>query len=246
MKSKIKHILEFLFLLLVSLTVTGCKEEPKVQKTENKPVKMQTSVNKLTFTAASDAKTVQPILDKIKLAYRKIGYEIEILKIPADRSLKESLENEGIDGELFRSNLIEDKLQGLIRVPVPLFNLRCIPYAKDKNINIKNLEDLKKYTFVTIAGHVAIEDKISNIEHKSVTQAEQAIKMVNEDHVQVALIIDVLAVNAIKDNNFDISAVGPPIIESQLFHYINEKHKTLLPKLTEALGEQFKVPFNEK
>ena len=245
MKSKIKHLLGLLIILFSFLTVTGCKEELKEKKTKSTTAEIQPSENKLTFTAASDAKTVQPVLDKIKLAYKKIGYEIEIFQVPADRSIKESLENNRIDGELFRSNLIEDKLQGLIRVPVPIFNLKCIPYAKDQNIKINNLEDLKKYTFVTITGHIAIEDILSNIKHKSVTRAEQAINMVNEDHVQVALLIDVLAVNAIEKNNFDISPVGPPIIESQLFHYINEKHKTLLPRLTEALGEEFKVPFNE-
>lgn len=242
---KNKKFLQLLIIILLHFILSGCQKEAKTQSEHSSSLQNQPSLKKLTFTVASDAKNIQPVLAKIEQAYKSIGYKINILQVPADRSLKESLENENIDGELLRSNLIEDQLTGLIRVPVPLLYFRCIPFVKDKNIKINNVDDLKNYTFVTIAGHIALENFISNLEHKTVTTGEQAINMVNEGHVQIALMIDVIANHCIKKFNYDIVAAGPPVLESKIYHYINERHKELLPKLSEALKEQFKVPLNE-
>lgn len=230
--------------LCVALIVfSGCKKPVEDSREPVLETPRKSTERKLTFTTASDAQAVQPIVDKIKLAYKKIGYEIDILKVPADRSLKESLENNNIDGELLRSKLIEEQLKGLIRIPVPLLNLRCVPFAVEDNIQINSKEDLKKYSFVTIAGHVAIENFTAGIDHQTVIRGEQAIKMVVEGHVQIALMLDTIALSEIKKNNYkQVRAVGPPMIKSQLFHFINERHKSILPELTKAFEEIFGIP----
>jgi hypothetical protein len=108
-------------------------------------------------------------------------------------------------------------------------------YYKNKLIPTLTWSELEKYNSVTIRGINLVGNKMpvamknGNLYH--VTSFLQAIKMVDVERVDFAILIAPIADNLIeKEKIFSIKKFDTPIDYSPIYMLLSKKHKILAPK----------------
>jgi hypothetical protein len=189
----------------------------------------------LLTTAEGFEETVQLAKDIIGKAYERIGISIDVETQPLERSLHTA--NNGMsDGELARTISIEKSHPNLIRINVPILDMKVIVLSKGKDLLIEGWKSLKPYSVVTLKGAKLIEKRLIGIDYLSVTHIEQALKMLDKNRVEFAVLPEHYSLLAIKYLKLKgISIHTPAIWEDTLFHYLHKKNKSIIPKITESL-----------
>lgn len=225
--------------LLLIIFITGCSPKKADSVMLLKDKKDTTNTEKIIRISTVDTIEKKPALIKVLIdAYAKIGYKVELVLLPSQRSIEENLANPNIDAEFARARGAADALPNCIIVPVSLLKTQSVCFIKDKSIKIETLDDLKKYSVGTIRGFPVVEKAMEKYSPKILTTTEQAMKMLNENRVQVVVVIKALGKLTIEGLKLEnISITGPPVTEHKIYHYINKRHKNLVPSLTKALSE---------
>lgn len=193
----------------------------------------------LTFSMPPDA-TALISRKVLEIAYSKIGIDIKFNKYPAERSLYMS--NHGlVDGEVCRIKGIEDKYLNLVIVPVPINLVEGMVFTKNVKFKVAGWSSLKPYTIGVRRGTKFIENIAHKLNVEAVTTNEQLfLKLISDrtDIVVTSRVEGLFQLKKLKINN--ITVLEPPIITIKLYHYLNKKHKSLIPKVTNILKKMNK------
>lgn len=176
------------------------------------------------------------IEQQLRVAYRKLGYQISLAQLPSGRSL--SMTNAGMyDGELFRIEAVGAEFPNLLKVPVPLarielkaFTLAARPLAADwqheRKLRIGMVRGFRLAMDYPVSGQVVL-----------VTSAQQAVQMLLQDRIDV-LLDDEATIRAVLGPEFSRLQMAPEVLASaELFHFIHRKHQDLLKPLSDALRQ---------
>lgn len=170
------------------------------------------------------------ILPKI---YEKLNTQITITPHPAKRAQAYAVS--GIkDGEIMRIWSYGEENPTTLRVPTPYYKLETMAFIKkDSGILIKSKKDLKKYKITKVRG-VKHTDKITkglNNVHDS-RNTDVMMRFLNAGRADVALTNTVDGLIVLKKLGFDnIVSIESPLAVLDLYHYIHEKNKNLIPKV---------------
>jgi len=198
-----------------------------------------TSLGAQTYTFSGGQDNVaQMIASKILIrAYSKAGLEAKGLFLPLEESLIQS--NEGItDGELARIKKISTLYPNLIIVPVSIISVEAVAFSKNRDIQIKQWSDLKNYNFTIVKGAKFIELETKGMKKSYVTTFTEAFQNLNNDKTEVIVIPKKAAIRLILKKEFkDIKPVSKSLKKIKLYHFVNKKHKHLIPIITPVLEE---------
>ncbi|MCH8620239.1 transporter substrate-binding domain-containing protein [Undibacterium sp. TS12] len=176
------------------------------------------------------------IAEKImEIAYRKLGWSININYLPGERSLRSSNNGE-MDGELYRRLGMDRDYPNLVIVPVPLLTYEIVIFTNGTNFVVNGWESLRPYTIGFVKGIKIIEQNTVGMKLESaptVRQAFQKMLLGRSDVVVSNRISGQAALDEMKQTN--ISVLTPPLATFPVFHYLNKKHAALVPALTEIL-----------
>ena len=172
----------------------------------------------------------------VKEAFKRVGYGFKSVNLPAERALKNA--NAGIDdGDLLRIGGLEKIYPNLIQVPEKIMEIEFSIFSKHKQLQISSWKDLKTYSVAIITGWKILE--------KNITDVVELTKVKNDDQLFAVLLknrVDTIAYSRwvglgyIKQHSLkDIHIIHPPIAKRAMYVYLHKKHRTLVPKLTEAL-----------
>jgi hypothetical protein len=197
---------------------------------------------KMVFSTGEGA-TIQDISVLVLIeAYKKIGYDIEIRRLPNARALMSS--NLGkVDGEVSRIKGINKKFTNLIRVPIAINFLEGYAFSKNPSLEITNWESLRKYKLVCVRGVKFVEANLSkhNIDCHEVTLFTQAVKLLQIDRFEAAVFPKINGICAIREAKVeDIKPVGNPLIKTKLYHYLHKKNSHRVNKIQMVLEEMEK------
>lgn len=170
-------------------------------------------------------------------AYKKIDIDISFKTYPSLRALVSS--NLGdTDGEMHRILGIEKKFKNLIRIPVSINKISIVAFTMDKEIKINKIDDLKHYT-VGVRRGIQFAENISDEKNiYKVAKIEQLFNMLYLGRIDVAVEANVAGIEIIKKlklNGIHISK--KPLISKKLYHYLNKKHKKIIPFITNSLQD---------
>jgi len=201
-----------------------------------------TAQETLTFAGLENSVGVEQVVCKIlEKAYTQIGIKVKFKLLPSARSL--DMANKGIvDGEIGRTVAIEKSCPNLIRVQVPVYQIKLSAFTKRKDISFNGWESLKPYRIGIQTGSKFIEAKTSSIESvwKSTT-FEELFKMLEAGRLDLIVgIIHIDGLKIIQDLRINkiLSLKGIrsiKLMEIPAYHYLHNKHKDLIPKITAAL-----------
>ena len=175
-------------------------------------------------------------------AYNKIGVTIETRELPSERSLR--LADTGkIDGELFRGeNAITPKTApNLVKIPVPIAYGQLVVFTKDKSFEVTGWDSLAPYKIGTLIGLKEAEEKTQEMKVEKSVEPDALFKKLDAGRNDVLVLPKDLGLMIIKQLNLPggkaIRILEPPLQEDKLYHYINKKHKDLIPKITRILQQ---------
>lgn len=169
--------------------------------------------------------------------YKKLNIEMQLDRHPGNRAL--SLANGGkVDGALIRTAVIENTATNLVRIPVPIANIRYMAYTKKANgFTIKNWGSLKPYSIGMIRGIKLIEDRSHLFDSTLISTPESLFKMLYLERVDVAVFTELDGLFTLKKINLhnDIIKLSPPLEVVPVYHYIHRKNSALIEQLSSLM-----------
>lgn len=172
----------------------------------------------------------------LKEAYGQLGIQLEFVTFPSERSLVNSDEGR-IDGELVRIKGLEAKYHSLLMVPVSHIKAEQMAFALDKNIGINGWDSIRNYRIAFQRGYKAAEAGTRGMDNITLTvNTSQAIDMLIYKRVDIVVANRFTGLKELADRpGNSVVMLTPALQEDLLYHYLNSRHKDLLPKITEIL-----------
>jgi len=169
-------------------------------------------------------------------AYDRAGIDMKFVPYPGARSVIEADAGRA-DGEVARLAFVLKEYKNLIMVPVPIFHSELAAFVHSKYpTQIENWEALRGFSLTAVKGFKLVEAKLSGHPLKLVKSSEDAVELVENDRVEVAVLNSIAAEIAIgRKNAGHIMKLEPPLERLPVYHLLNKKHAALVPKLTAAL-----------
>ena len=174
----------------------------------------------------------------VKKAFRRAGLGLELIKLPAERGLKNA--NAGIeDGDLIRIAGLEKDYPNLVRVAEKVFVTEFVAFAKDARIVINDWRDLRPYSVAFIKGWKIIENNIP--EGTSVTLAHgagQLFALLEKDRADIVVYSRLMGLDIVKKLGLQgVRDLDPPLARRDMFIYLHRKHGHLAPRIARALAD---------
>ena len=169
-------------------------------------------------------------------AFRRIGFELKTVFLPAERGLKNS--NRGlIDGEMSRVKGLEKIYSNLVCVPEKIMDWEFVVFSS-KAINLKNgWSDLSAQAVAHINGWKILEKNIpASAEVTKTRNADELFSLLTKKRIDLIIYerwaghlrLHKLSLDSIKERR-------PALAVKGMFIYLHKKHKALVPKLSAAL-----------
>lgn len=184
----------------------------------------------------NEAFLLPKLLKKVENSYQSIGYQVQFVKLPAGRSLKEAAKPNAYDAELARVIEAESFLPNHIRIEEPLINMTIRTYKLGSPLNISSWNELAGLDICSVKGLITLEKALKPLSTTFVNQAQQCIDMLIKKRVQIAILPDLLtSIMTAEPRYSDIEVGATHIKDIQLYHFISRSHQALVPELTNAL-----------
>ena len=171
--------------------------------------------------------------------YSDLGIDITITPLPGKRAQYEATSGRS-DGEAMRIYSYGLENPTTHCVPTPYYHLETMAFIrKGSGVIIRSKGDLSKYTIAKVRGvkHTNnITQGFSNIHDLNTT--EQIMRFVERGRADVALtntIDGFMVLKKLGINN--VVAIEKPLAVLELFHYLHEDHKDLIPKVDVKIKE---------
>ena len=169
-------------------------------------------------------------------AFRRIGIELIIKKIPARRALRDA--NAGLhDGDLARIAGITQTYPNLLPVPEITWVAEIVAFSKNPQITTPDWTSLAEYRTSYIRGWVVFENNLPDTAMiNKVVTPEALFKMLKMNRSDVALYEKKMGYGLLRQQqNKDIHALQPSLTIEPIYIYLHRKHKSLLPELAKAI-----------
>jgi len=196
----------------------------------------------LTFSLGQESPIQKISFDVLKVAYKKLGYDINIKYYPLERALLTSNAGEG-DGELSRIKGIEQNYKNLIPITIPINFIEGYAFSWNDKLDIKNWDSLKERSNICIIGVKFVEKNFlqRGIKCDDVPSITQAVKMLQKKRYETVVLPKINAIKVLKDLGADdISLVGKRLIKINLYHYLHKKNIHLVEKLQDEIAKMEK------
>ena len=183
----------------------------------------------------------------IKAAYKKLGIEIEIHRLPGARSILQVDRGE-LDAELMRIKGMEKTFNNLVPVNIHLMYMQVAAFSRLKNISLQSWQDLKPHKIAYELGFKLLENNTKGMNVIKTNDPHHAFRLLNEDKVEIVIDLKLDGMSYIKHKGLkDVKVIEPALKTFAVFHYVHNKHKNLVPNLEQALvsmhesGESAKI-----
>lgn len=172
--------------------------------------------------------------------FHRIGVEIDIKRLPSERSLHAADSGE-IDGEGLRVSGLGETYRNLIEVPEPYVRISFVAFARKASpIALdRGWDSLKPHRVAFITGWKMFEANASGA--RSVTKVnspEQLFRMLDADRIDLALYTRVGGTILVENLGLtSIVALEPSLRDVDMHLYLNRKHAALVPRIAQALRD---------
>ncbi len=173
----------------------------------------------------------------LEAAYKRLSIDIEFVVMPAKRCLRESSVG-NVDGEIQRIYEIGDSYPTLIRVPISFNHLNVVAFSKNYQIPINGWNSLQGYRVGRIRGIKFMEMGFRQLDPSKiqvVNRSHQLALLLKSDRIDFIVEEKINGLIQFKRLNINgIHTLSPPLLRIKLYHYLNQKHKDLVPRIDDV------------
>jgi len=184
-------------------------------------------------------KTHDSFYPLITRAYREEGLVLDIIQIPAKRSLVMS-NNGTLDGEYLRYEITAKQYKNLVKIPVPVKTLKIYAYSLRADINVEEIHGTTRFTIGFLRGIEFLEKYFQKHDTLIVNTFKQLHKILINKRVDVVLVPGNKFHTKIPE--IKIYRLEPKLFHQTAYHYLHKKHQLHIPNLT----KRFKLLMNDK
>jgi len=171
--------------------------------------------------------------------YKSLGIDITIVPMPGKRAQYEATSG-NIDGEIMRIFTYGLENPTTHRVPTPYYYLETMAFIKKgSGVKISNKNDLSRYVIAKVRGVKHTNNITKGLTNTyDLNTTKQLMRFVATGRADVALTNTVDGLMALKELEIDnVIPIDNPLAILDLFHYIHEDHKDLIPRIDEKIKE---------
>lgn len=170
--------------------------------------------------------------------YQKIGITVSITPLPGKRAEYKAV-NGYLDGEIMRIYSYGEENSSMIRVPTPYYYLETMPFVlKSRNLRILSRDDLQSLSIAKVRGVKHTNNMTAGMENVyNFDSPAETMRMVAKGFVDVAL-TNTLGGSLVLEK-LQIDTVGPSgkaLDRLDLFHYVHQEHKDLVPRIDAVIA----------
>ncbi len=168
-------------------------------------------------------------------AMRRAGFELRLLKLPAERGLINA--NAGIeDGDMLRIAGLEKQYPNLVRVPEKLLDWEFSAFSKDAAI-ASNWQAIRQRSVGHIKGWKIYEQKLAGVERVTTADdPEQLFRLLDLNRIDVALYERTFGIAlAMRQDLKGVRPLAPPLTTREMFIYLHKRHAAHVPVIASAL-----------
>lgn len=171
----------------------------------------------------------------LEIGYKRLGIPIEFVEMPGKRALVESSKG-NIDGEVHRIFDVGQDYPTLIQVPTPINFIEPTAFAKRVRFPVNACGDLGQHKIGIVRGVKHAEDCTRGMKNvQIVNNSRLLMQILHRDRVDVVVTARINGLLQIKELNLDsIYALSPPLSRKPVYHYLHEKHETMVPKIDQV------------
>ena len=174
--------------------------------------------------------------DVAEEAFRRIGYELQTVRLPAERGLKNS--NRGIiDGELVRVAGLDKVYPNLIQVPEKIMDWEFVAFSYESTSLVGDWNDLSGKAVSHINGWKILEKNIpSTAEITKTGNANSLFNLLRKKRTDYAIYERWGGRYLLRKMLMpEVRVCKSPLATKEMFIYLHKKHKDIVVKLAEAL-----------
>jgi len=168
----------------------------------------------------------------------RIGQPIVVVGLPPERAIRDA--NDGLsDGDAYRIGGLENTYANLIQVPVALAEMRFSAFSMQRGLQVKDWADLRNHSVAFITGWKIFEANVTEAKSLlTVLNADQLFLLAKRGRADVVLFSLWPGAAILKTKGWtDIQSLEPPLSIRDMYLYVHEKHRDLVPEIAAALGE---------
>ena len=174
----------------------------------------------------------------LMIAYERLAIPIEIFQMPGKRALRESSAGR-IDGEVHRILSIGREYPTLIRVPTPINYIEPTVFSKNERFVVTECLDLKNFRVGIVRGVKHAEACTQGMKHVQIVgDSNLLMRILDKDRVDLAITAKINGLLQLKKLKINyIYPISPPLSQNPVYHYLNEKHRDLVPRIDKVFQE---------
>ncbi len=189
----------------------------------------------LKFTSIADSVNTQISEVIVRQAYRQLNIDIEIIPLPAERSIRVADSGE-LDGELYRISGMTRYYPNLQMIPVPVNYLEAAVFTLQPQQQISSWEQLKPLKVAVRRGVKFSERATQDMTVEIADSNHQLFQMLLAKRADVVVIAHLNGLELIKRKKLKGIYKAGVIDRYPLYHYINNRHQRLIPAIQRALN----------
>jgi polar amino acid transport system substrate-binding protein len=174
----------------------------------------------------------------LREAFNRIDYQIEIVNLPAERSLRNA--NGGIiDGDFARISGLERLYPNLIAVPEKIDDFEFVAFSRNIRPRTSSWAALKPYDVAIVRGWKILEENVATSKSLVRTKDQrQLFTLLANERTDIVIYSRFEGYSLLKALGIkDATALEPPLAVREMYLYLNRKHRALAPVLARVLRE---------
>lgn len=218
-----------LFVVKLGAAELFAANPPEVKPPQTHQLQIATSLSQSEFSSR--------IEQQLRLAYGRLGYQMQLIRLPAGRSLQ--MANRGLyDGELFRIDGIQQEFNALKQVPVQLATIELLAFVRTEQFTTLQDWAVRKNLRVGFVRGFRLASQVAYAGYPvPVTTLDQAVGMLTQGKIDVLLedrqsVLSVLPANT---EQVGIAALPGVLATAGLYHYLHQRHSDLIEPLATVL-----------
>jgi len=171
----------------------------------------------------------------LREAYRRIGVELVIRKVPADLAVQLTSTGQ-LDGEVQRIDAFKNEYSTLIQIRPAINFLEAAVFSGSIDFEVKGWESLRSHSIGVVRGIRFSMNNTAGMRRYVASDYEELFKMLDLGRLDVGV---VPRINGLWQlawmGSPRLRELQPPVARFDLFHYLHEKHRSWAPILAAEL-----------
>jgi len=175
----------------------------------------------------------------LKVVYSRLNVPIELVDLPAKRALVDSSEGK-LDGEVHRNINVQKQYPTLVMIRPAINYIEPSVFSTKHRFAVSGWDSIKGYRVGIVRGVGTSEDGTRGMKNVlAVTTLDQLMQVLAADRIDVAVSDAFSGEAAVKQLGLEdrIKVLTPPLQRNDIYHFLHEKHRDLIPKVETLLRE---------